>query len=334
MSLGDKLIAIADKIRNISGISQTMNLDAMSTNLNNIQSNISQAFSVIEEKGGVVPASKNIPNLTEAIQSIPEGVSLNFKIEGGTSEPEPPSENMIWVNTDIPITSYVFDVSQPSSPIPGMVWIKIGTSSDVKFNTLKENTIMIYPKTVKQYIDTTWVDKDTETYLNGKWYNWITGYWDGALYIDGVDYSDITGGWTAVGLGGSAEGYTYYSSAPTLTKNETNMTATISGGTNSSGFYSGVVRTANAIPLKKYSVLKFTGKGNASGGYVRLLVLSTDCDKFQNATKTVVIPATSSSSTYTIDVSDLTESYYIAVMTAADTGKSPVTCTINSILLT
>ena len=332
MSLRDKLITIANKIRDISGISKTMNLDAMAVNLNTIQSNISDAFVVIESKGGTTPSLQTSLNLANAIQTIPDGVQLNFEIVGSENEPAAPRENMIWINTNVPITSYIFDVSAPSSPLPDMIWIKIGTSSDIAFDALKGSGIKIYPKSAKQYIEDQWVDKEAETYLNGEWYNWVTGLWAGEMYIEGTDYTWFTGGWEAVGLAGTDEGYFYNAGLPILTKNSTNMTASISYNEDDRQYRSGVVRTINTIPLTAYNTLKFIGKGSANNGYVRLLVLSADCTRFENAVKTEII--TTTSKTYTIDISDLDGSYYIAVMVEADTGKSPVTCTINSILLT
>ena len=41
------------------------------------------------------------------------GANLNFKLVGGTTEPASPSENMIWVDTDAEITSWVFSATQP-----------------------------------------------------------------------------------------------------------------------------------------------------------------------------------------------------------------------------
>lgn len=41
------------------------------------------------------------------------GTSLNFKIVGGTTEPSNPTENMIWVNTDTPITNWIFSADNP-----------------------------------------------------------------------------------------------------------------------------------------------------------------------------------------------------------------------------
>lgn len=76
MSVSSKMTAIADKIRALLGISGTMGLDAMATNLGTEQTNVANAFTAVGSKGGTVPASQISGNLAEAINSIPEGVTV------------------------------------------------------------------------------------------------------------------------------------------------------------------------------------------------------------------------------------------------------------------
>lgn len=79
MSFGDKMTAIADKIRILLGITGTMGLDAMATNLGMEQTNVTNAFTAIGNKGGTVPSSKVSGNLVSAIDSIPLGVTVQKK---------------------------------------------------------------------------------------------------------------------------------------------------------------------------------------------------------------------------------------------------------------
>lgn len=130
------------------------------------------------------------------------GAGLNFKVVGGTSAPDSPSENMIWVNTSTTITSWVFSVTEPESPSAGMVWISIGTASPAEFNALKKNTIHVYPLSAKQYIGGSWEDRTAKSYLGGVWSAW--GQW---LYNAGV--------WS----NGSALTKTYTNQSHTLTYN-------------------------------------------------------------------------------------------------------------------
>lgn len=238
MVLINKLTAIADAIRAKTGKEDTLTLDQMPLEIAGIQT----------------------------------GVELNFKVVGGTIQPTSPSENMIWVNTDVEITSWVFSATEPGSSdvmalsiisgspwylsapqslstgdvlnfeIPenvshtyeainiadlttgdeyfvrnsdgsacnawvkgtkvsvvlsndtnklngyggnaktayihsygsygiteGMVWIATGTTNTVEFNALKENGIMVYPMSAKQYVSGAWMDKIVKIYQGGAW---------------------------------------------------------------------------------------------------------------------------------------------------------------------
>ena len=79
MTVNSKMTAIADKIRSLLGITGKMGLDAMATNLEMEQTNVSNAFTVIGNKGGTVPSSKVSGNIASAIDSIPTGVTVQTK---------------------------------------------------------------------------------------------------------------------------------------------------------------------------------------------------------------------------------------------------------------
>ena len=112
---------------------------------------------------------------------------LNFKVVGGTSAPSNPTENMIWVNTSVEITDWVFSTTQPTSAT-GRVWISTDTSSTAEFNALKKNGIQLCPKSAKQYINGAWVSKTGQVYQSGTWKGW-------AHYLigNGVDAQTVTG---------------------------------------------------------------------------------------------------------------------------------------------
>lgn len=79
MSINTKMTAIADRIRALLGLSGTMGLDAMATNLATEQTNVNNAFTAVNSKGGDVPSSKVSGNLATAINSIPTGVTVQRK---------------------------------------------------------------------------------------------------------------------------------------------------------------------------------------------------------------------------------------------------------------
>ena len=97
------------------------------------------------------------------------GAILNFKVVGGTTQPENPGENTIWINTDTEITSWEFSTDTPGSPAAGMVWIKTGFGSATPFNALKKNEVRVYPFSAHQYLDGVLADKTAMIYADGIW---------------------------------------------------------------------------------------------------------------------------------------------------------------------
>lgn len=86
------------------------------------------------------------------------GVSLNYEVVGGTSEPTTfKKENTIWVNTDVEITGHAFDYEAPDYLTTGGVWIQTDIdNATVSFNAIKKNELMIYPCCVKQWNGSAW----------------------------------------------------------------------------------------------------------------------------------------------------------------------------------
>lgn len=99
------------------------------------------------------------------------GTSLNFKVVGGLTRPTNPPEKTIWVNTATPITSYIFSATEPSSAEEGMVWISVGTASNVAFSATKKNPIMVYPLYAKQYVSGAFESVSAMSYQEG-WKEW------------------------------------------------------------------------------------------------------------------------------------------------------------------
>lgn len=149
MALIDKLTAIGDAIREKTGSTQPLTLDEMATQ----------------------------------IAGIKTSLELNFEVVGGETQPSDHIENTIWVNTDIAITSWIFSEAEPEYPVDGMVWILLGDINSNGFNALKENSIMIYPISAKQYVSGTWTDKTVHSYQNDAWVSWLTTYY---IYNEGV----------------------------------------------------------------------------------------------------------------------------------------------------
>lgn len=217
---------------------------------------------------------------------------LNFQVIGGTTAPNNPKENTIWVNTSTKITDWIFSATQPTGA-NGMVWISVGASSPVAFNALKKNNITVYPISAKQYISGAWVDKTAKSYQNGAWVDW----WSGELFINGNQYETFTGGWVRSDY---YKGNDDNTNIGTLTVENTIYLST------STGTYCKSVRTSNKIDLTNWKTLKYTvtkyNKGEAA-----ILVTSQvgDVDNVAVAMGTFVEGENS------LDIKELTGEYYI-----------------------
>lgn len=140
-----------------------------------------------------------VSNMATEITNISTGAELNFDVVGGTTQPSNPTENAIWVNTNVGITSWVFSATVPSNPIEGMVHFTTSSAAVAEFNALSENDIRVYPTGCSQYVGGTWVSKDAKTYQNGQWLSWIL-----YLYKKGTFY-EIAGTMTQRGVKKSSD---------------------------------------------------------------------------------------------------------------------------------
>lgn len=129
-------------------------------------------------------------------------VQLNYSIIGGLTEPSNPTENMIWIETDVPITSHIFSKIEPINPFEGMIWIITSNSSDVAFHSIKINDIYIdekYPLFAKQYINNEWIIVESKIYKNKEWKDWAHYlYNSGSNISEFYSYKPTTGSYSAM----------------------------------------------------------------------------------------------------------------------------------------
>lgn len=237
-------------------------------------------------------------NILTKVNNLPSvGTSLNFTVVGGTTEPSNRTENMIWVNTSTTISGWVFSPTEPTSPSPNSVWIRVGSSSDVGFNAIVSNSIELYPSSIQQYINGSWVGKDAKSWQGGKWVDW----WNGELYILGEEYISVTGGW---------DEYHYGTGTGYITKNIDSITISKSGV--ASGYtWAGPV---NPINLKDFKTLKINiishSRSPADANATTKIFITTD----RNPNTGVAGGSITKAGEYSFDISSLDEgSYYILI---------------------
>lgn len=231
------------------------------------------------------------------------GAALNFKMVGGTTAPSNPSENTIWIDTDVNINSWLFSASEPSEPIDGMIWATYSTSGSSSFNTLKKNGIILCPLKASQYIDGEWINKTAKSYKNGEWTNW-TVY----VFLKGDQCVDLTGGWKATArnyYGNPAHESLPGPIMPTLTLEDGKMTVS-SYHDLDMNYYGGTVETNNKIDMTPYSAVVFN--------VLDFGILNADPAYGTNYKYRVGVTSNTTSAVYTMDAYvDLTEVGMISV---------------------
>ena len=277
-------------------------------NADQLDADLTAIGNAIRAKGETT-GSLAFPNeMVEAIGAISTGVELNFEVVGGTTAPSNPKENMIWVNTSTKITSYIFSATQPTGSA-GMVWISVGTSSSVAFNALRKNSVKVYPLSAKQYISDAWVNMDAQIYQSGVWVVFST-----------AKYYIFRSGEGAVE---SLKAYHETNASISISKNEitTNYTNNVS-------FYATSLRTNEKINLESFSILKMSCKPSdvldnsyAVFGLTNKAFTNADMEESAFSAK-VSITESSSKQTFSVDISNITSSFYVGFLFA---GKMTVT---------
>ena len=233
------------------------------------------------------------------------GSELNFRVIGAAEQPVSPRENDIWVECD-GMTGWVFSVKQPEEAAEGLVCLSIDTESSVAFNALKKNKLTVYPVSASQYVGGAWVSRTAQSWQGGKWVSW---WLPGTLFADGIDATDLTGGWASKAyIAGT--GYTGVTVAVSVSSD--GVSAALNAGINRSTF----VGTNNMVDVSGYSTLRMAfseaTRSTASGAIKACLYSDAG---YTIAAEAAVVPVTGDMNLEPeIDVSQLDGKYYIGFM--------------------
>ena len=232
------------------------------------------------------------------------GASLNFKVVGGTANPVSPSENMIWVNTNVLISGYYFQSEQPENMKPGEVWISTGTVSSVAFSASKKTTVMIYPLNAMQMVGGVLVAVEAKTWQGGKWVDW----WTNELYTPGNEWEVITGGWTGTGIKSSSTS-SVSAGVPGITREAGKIIADPSS-------VAGVFHTAKKIDLRHFNYITFTGNFTR-GGSAEINLLCGCWESFGTYYSTSYVAATemnkTSATEIKVNISNVNRECYVGI---------------------
>lgn len=222
--------------------------------------------------GGLYVSSLTIPNYTG--------------FGGGASV----KENTIWVDTNTKITSHAFSATEPTNPVEGMVWFKVGATSVAPFNALKKNSIMVYVDGCSQYISGAWVAKNAQIY-QGEWKSLAIT----TIYLfDGTNDVTATSGewekWSGTGSFSIADGVL-------------KMTVPKKVG----DAHTAIFRHKTAVNMSAYNTVTVTMGTISSYANNRCYVCVYDANQTQIASAKLVKTTT----VYTLDVSGVTQDCYV-----------------------
>ena len=234
------------------------------------------------------------------------GGGLNFTVVGGTSQPVNPKENTIWVNTETEISGWVFSAEEPGSPVEGMVWIRLGTTSEVPFNALKKGELYCFPTSCEQYVGGSWASVDAYIYQGGQWLQFSSESHYLAVYDSGVENVPLT----LIGF--------------------TRKTSVLQASLGTGG--SAYIKTSSAIDITYNSALNVTcsyiGGEGTFAGYFYARILNTDGRVVAEKSS-----ARNTKGTISLDISSLTGSYIVAAYAANSSGSYGGSCNISKIEL-
>lgn len=192
------------------------------------------------------------------------GVRVVIKAEAPTN----PRENTVWVKSDTAGKKYVFAEVEPEAAEEGLLWLSVTGKGIIT--------------TARVYSGGKWVLVDAYMFISGQWVP-IASSWNGTLYYNGNQYTDVTGGWTgANSYSPSLKAAIYYG------------TITIS--------------TASAVDLSGFSTLKFIGSGNGANSGGRY---TAQCMVVNESNVTVASVDFQDNGTYAVSLAALSGKHYV-----------------------
>ena len=225
------------------------------------------------------------------------------KVYGGTTAPANPKNGDFWIYTSGIITGVEWNSWTHSFPgwtmTDGFAYIVSGGYNGdivVDLSAVRNGLHYFCPNDCYMQHGGKWYRETAYVYRNNAWIQFSTWAqsWDGTLFYNGDQYTDVTGGWTG------ADSYS------------PNLTATLMSGTIT-------ISTANAVDLSRFSTLKFIGSGNGanSGG-----AYSAKCKIFNESGAEVASLDFQNNNTYAMSVAALSGKHYVRFTASGSLGNN------------
>lgn len=92
-------------------------------------------------------------------------------------------------------TLQIYTTKELFNPQVGDIWIQTDIdNASAEFNLIKQNELMAYPMYIWQWNGSTWIEKQVKLYQNGN----IIDIKTNLLYLNGMHFDHITGGWNSI----------------------------------------------------------------------------------------------------------------------------------------
>ena len=142
MSVNSKMTAIANAVRDLRGMSGTMGLDAMATNINGAKTAVDAALAALTEKGVTVPAGTKVDGLAALIAAIEAGGGLTMA--RGEYTPAENQNNAI-IEHGLGKAPSLFILLTKSVYLTGKsyLWFACGFESGSDFNPGRQHTCVV-----------------------------------------------------------------------------------------------------------------------------------------------------------------------------------------------
>lgn len=254
---------------------------------------------------------------------------INFDVKAYASSdllPGGEKENTIAAITDVGIPRWTLSAFEPESAENGLLWLELDFASDVIFNALQKNELIVGLSRAYQCIDGAFNPIEAYIYNGTSWVDFSSAAT--YLYFAGDTCEELTGGYKAEGK--KSHSGTAGTQTPSVAYNDESMRITSAG--NSTGAYrGGIVYTTNKIDLSKYDTLIFEGTVSGVGSSSCGLRVWSSIGSNYGENVAGYVKFANGSDPVTLDVSDLTESYYIGL--SLEAASSTLTIDMTSLRL-
>ncbi len=139
---------------------------------------------------------------TDGTINFTSASGLKLKVVGGESEPENPTNSLIWVNTDTALGDIYIQTLEPSNPSDGDIFVKTFDLYSNAIQISNKPIVVVWIYGIWQRVDDTWVLKNYNCFYDDDWQGSDTLLLSGSYLLKGswTDYDGTTISQTSDGI--------------------------------------------------------------------------------------------------------------------------------------